>query len=256
MHPRLSVALLAALALAPAALVAQDPFEIQVYEYETVPAGRWNLETHLNYVAKGSTQAEGEVAPSNHQGHLTFELTHGITDAFEFAGYLVLASRPGEGAEFAGWRLRPRIRAPEGWNLPVGLSLAAEVGFPQDAYEADDVTLEIRPVIEKRIGRLQVDLNPVVGRSLKGPGTEEGWDFEPGARVGLTLTPMLDLSVEYYASLGKVFDWSPKDAQVHQFFFGGDIALSEDVVWNLGVGVAATDIGNQKVLKTRLGWMF
>ncbi len=30
---------------------AQDPFEIQVYEYETVPKGMWNLETHINYVS-------------------------------------------------------------------------------------------------------------------------------------------------------------------------------------------------------------
>ncbi len=30
-------------------LGAQDAFETQVYEYETVPKGMWNLETHLNY---------------------------------------------------------------------------------------------------------------------------------------------------------------------------------------------------------------
>src|SRR5206468_1532307 len=34
--------------------IAQDPFEIQVYEYETVPKGEWNLETHLNYIARGT----------------------------------------------------------------------------------------------------------------------------------------------------------------------------------------------------------
>lgn len=33
---------------------AQDPFEIQVYEYETVPKGMWNLETHINYVGRGT----------------------------------------------------------------------------------------------------------------------------------------------------------------------------------------------------------
>ena len=41
-------------ALFPIAARAQDPFEIQVYEYETVPKGRWNLETHLNYVGVGT----------------------------------------------------------------------------------------------------------------------------------------------------------------------------------------------------------
>ena len=36
-----------------AAVFAQDPFEIQVYEYKTVSKGMWNLETHLNYTEIG-----------------------------------------------------------------------------------------------------------------------------------------------------------------------------------------------------------
>src|SRR4051812_44711164 len=76
-------------------LIAQDPFEIQVYEYSTVPKGMWNLETHLNYVAEGTKSFEGSVAPTNNQSHLTFELTRGLTGHFELAGYLVLAHRIG-----------------------------------------------------------------------------------------------------------------------------------------------------------------
>jgi len=51
---------------------AQDPFEIQVYMYETVPKGMWNLETHINYVGKGTRRFEGPVAPTNNQFHLSF----------------------------------------------------------------------------------------------------------------------------------------------------------------------------------------
>jgi hypothetical protein len=36
------------LALIALTVHAQDPFEIQIYEYETVPKGMWNLETHIN----------------------------------------------------------------------------------------------------------------------------------------------------------------------------------------------------------------
>jgi len=237
-------------------LSAQDPFEIQVYEYQTTPTGRWNLETHLNYTAKGTTEAENGVAPSEGQTHLTFELTRGITDVFELAGYLVLASRTGARTDFAGWRLRPRVRAPESWNLPVGLSLSMEVGFPTSDYEENSATLEVRPIIEKVFGRLQVDLNPVIGRALSGPGTVDGWDLEPGGRLGITTTDRLDLSVEYYASLGSPSDLLPADEQVHQFFFGGDYALAENIIFNLGIGFGTTDVGNRLVYKSRLGWMF
>lgn len=237
-------------------LHAQDPFEIQVYEYATVPKGKWNLETHFNYTARGVTQYEGSVAPTEKQAHLTFELTRGLSDYFEMAGYLVFARQAGASPDFAGWRLRPRVRLPERWHLPVLLSLSAEVAFPRDAYEAADATLEIRPILERQFGPVAVDLNPVLGRSIKGPGSDEGWDFEPGARVGVTVTPKLDLSVEYYGAFGPVSDFLPAAEQVHQIFGGGDLLLRENVVFNFGLGLGATSAGNRTVLKARLGWMF
>lgn len=245
---------LAAIVVPPAA--AQDPFEIQVYEYVTTPKGRWNLETHFNYTARGTTVHAGRVTPSQGQSHLTFELTRGITELFELAGYVVLAKRESHGPDLVGWRVRPRIRAPESWNLPVRLSLSTEVAFPRALYDEEKVTLEVRPIIERQFGRLLIDLNPVIGRSLDGPGTDDGWDFEPGARVGLTVSRIVDVSVEYYGSLGPVSGFLPADEQVHQFFGGGDLQLRPNVVLNLGLGVGATDAGNRMVLKARLGWMF
>ena len=60
----LAAGVIAASAISPSTAKAQDPFEIQVYEYATVPAGKWNLETHLNFVHRGTTAAEGLVAPT------------------------------------------------------------------------------------------------------------------------------------------------------------------------------------------------
>jgi hypothetical protein len=235
---------------------AQDTFEIQVYEYVTVPAGKWNLETHLNFVQRGTKLFEGRVAPTEHQTHLTFELTRGITDWFEMAGYLVTAQRSGDAPEYAGWRVRPRVRAPDSWKLPVGLSLSTEVGFPTSEYEEAKTTLEIRPVIEWTRGRFAVDVNPVVGRALSGQGSGDGWDFEPGVRLGWVTTKRLDLSLEYYASTGSITDPLPGKQQVHQFFPGGDFQVTDNVVFNFGVGFGATDVGSRLVYKTRLGWMF
>jgi hypothetical protein len=196
------------------------------------------------------------VAPTRRQLHLTFELTRGITEYFELAGYLVFARRAGESPGFAGWRVRPRVRLPERWKLPVLFSLSAEVGFPRDAYEAADATLEIRPILERQVGPLAFDLNPVLGRSIKGAGSDGGWDSEPGARIGVTLNRVVDLSVEYYGAFGPVGDFLPAEEQVHQFFGGGDFQLRENVVLNLGLGVGATSAGNRTVLKARLGWLF
>ena len=244
------------LILCPAMLHAQDPFEIQVYEYDTVPKGMWNLETHLNYIGSGTRSFDTTVAPTNNQSHFTFELTRGLTDHFELAGYLVLGRRVGEGLEYAGWRVRPRVSLPRSWHLPIDVSLSGEVGFPRDLYEENSVTLEVRPILEKRLGRCQLDFNPVIGRALRGPGQHDGWDFEPAARIAYQWNARLDLSLEYYGALGPVGNLLPGHEQVHQFYPGADINLSENVVWNVGVGVAATESGNQLVYKTRIGILF
>src|SRR5438128_11726534 len=97
--------------LAPVCLEAQDPFEIQVYEYELGPVGVWNLETHMNYTARASR------GYNLNQAHLTFELTRGISKYFELAGYMLNSYDQGHG-EIAGWHIRPRFTLPEEW-LPV-----------------------------------------------------------------------------------------------------------------------------------------
>ena len=43
---------------------------------------------------------------------------------------------------------------------------------------------------------------------------------------------------------------------MHQFFPGGDFQITENVVFNFGVGFGVTDAGNKLVYKTRLGWLF
>ncbi len=235
---------------------AQDPFEIQVYEYPTVPKGMFNLETHLNYVGKGTKFFEETVAPTNNQSHLTFELTHGTTNYFELAGYLALARRVGHRPEYVSWRVRPRVSLPQSWRLPVDVSISGEVGFPRALYDQNSLTLEIRPILEKTLGRWQLDFNPVVGRALRGPGSHEGWDFEPGARLGYRWTERVATSIEYYGNFGPLGDLLPGREQVHQFFPGTDIRFSDNVIWNSGVGIGVTDAGSQLIYKSRIGILF
>jgi hypothetical protein len=249
------VAPLLILCTLPVAGRAQDPFEIQVYEYATVPRGRWDLETHVNHTARGIRLVEDGVAPSEGQTHLTFELTRGITNYFEMAGYLVTARREGAAAEFAGWRLRPRFRLPEDW-LPFKFSLSTEFGFPKRIYEENSITFELRPIFERSFGAVQIDLNPALGKAVRGPASSEFWDFEPGVRIAYTASELLDLSLEYYGATGPLNHVEPRAAQVHQLFPGADINFGPNVVLNFGVGFGLTSAGNTLVYKTRLGWIF
>ena len=254
-HPLLAALLLS---LIPAYLAAQDPFEIQVYEYETAPKGKWDLEAHTNFIFSGVKTPEGSVAPTHHQFHHTYELTRGITEDFELAGYLVLSRRTGVNSvlEYGGWRVRPRYKIPEKLNLPVKLSFAAEVGFPRKQYEDNSITLELRPIVEKNIGKWQFDFNPTISRALRGPGSGEGFAFEPAVRVAFKTSSKLDLTAEYYGGTGPFRHFLPVHEQIHQFYPGFDYQINENLVFNAGIGFAATPAGSQLVFKTRVGWIF
>ncbi len=252
--PSVSCLLLAAFA---AAAPAQDIFEIQVYEYPTVEKSKWNLETHFNYIARGTKAFEGTVAPTERQFHVSFELTRGITENFETAGYLLLAQRPGGGFEYAGARIRPRLRAPERWKLPVDLSLSFEVGLPRPQYEANSVTLEIRPIIEKTFPRFRLSFNPVVTRALRGPDTRQGFDFEPGAKLAYFVAKKrAGLGFEYYGSTGPITGFRPIGKQAHILFPSADIYFTEKTMLNLGVGFGLTGAGERLIWKSRLGYRF
>jgi hypothetical protein len=223
---------------------AQDPFEIHVYEYEKPHLGEYTLETHLNYVGIGTKQPEGSVAPSNNQFHMTGELTAGLTDYASLGFMLLGAARPGGGPDYAGWRLLPHLYVPKSWHLPVDLGLVAEFSFQRTTYEENSRRVEIRPIIEKKIGRLQLDANPVFERALHGPGVGQGWIFEPAVRAGYEAGKRVTPSLEYYGSTGS--------RQIHQFFPGADIKLSEKVLWSAGVGIGATSAGSRLIYKSRI----
>jgi hypothetical protein len=58
--------------------VAQDPFEIHIYEYEPMSLGGYSLEAHLNLTAQGTSLRDGALLPAARQTHLTLEPTAGF----------------------------------------------------------------------------------------------------------------------------------------------------------------------------------
>ena len=232
---------------AAAVACAQDPFEIHVYEYEPMGRGVFTYEAHLNYGVKGTTQFEGTVAPMRHQLHFTSEVTAGLNDEFAVGVMLLSAVRPDHTIEYGGWRILPHFYAPRSWHLPVDVGLVTELSFQNTTFEENSRRVEIRPIIEKHIGRLQLTGNPVLERALHGPGVGQGWGFEPAGRVAWEASKVFTPSVEYYSS------WREK---VHQFSPGGDLKLRDRLTWSFGVGLGATGHGSRLIAKSRFEWSF
>jgi hypothetical protein len=241
--------LFALLALIAARACAQDPFEIHVYEYETLSPLRFTLEQHLNYWAIGSKEFDGTAAPSNDQLHMTYELTGGITNQISVGVMQLNGVIPGTGFQHAGWRVLPHFYAPKSWHLPVDLGLVTEFSFVRPQFLADTRHVEIRPILERTAGAFQLDFNPVFARALHGPGIRDGWTFEPAARVAYgAKSTRLRPYLEWYSEINPV--------QVHQLFPGVDLNLGHDIVWSLGVGTGLTSEPPRLVIKSHLEFEF
>jgi hypothetical protein len=250
------LAVVAGSLLIPSAAVGQNDFEIQVYGSETVPAGSSMVELHSNVAAQGTTRTEDGVVPSQGAFHETIEITQGWTPWFETGFYLFTSIQPGGGWEWVGDHIRPRIRAPESWHLPVGLSLSTEIGYQQRSFSPDTWTLEIRPIIDKQSGPWYVSFNPVFDRAIQGQDAGRGFAFSPDLKISYEVTQRISAGIEYYGSLGPVSGFNPFEEQQQQIFPVIDLNLGPQWEVNAGVGCGLTSSTDRLVLKLILGHRF
>src|ERR1700751_4917874 len=114
---------------------AKDNYEIQVYGADTVAPRTTMVELHSNFTVDGSKAAPGSIYapdgtyPTTHAQHETVEITQGLTKWSELGFYLFTSIGPnGQGWQWVGDHIRPRVRAPDSWHWPVGVSISNELG--------------------------------------------------------------------------------------------------------------------------------
>ncbi|HWV99471.1 MAG TPA: hypothetical protein VNZ64_07220 [Candidatus Acidoferrum sp.] len=234
----------------------QDNYEIQVYGADLIPAGRTMVELHSNYAVDGQTDAINGVLPSNHAFHETLEVTHGFTPWFETGFYVFSSIQPGEGWQWVGDHIRPRVRVPEDWGWPVGLSLSTEIGYQRRSFSEDTWSWELRPIIDKQWHRWYFAFNPALEKSLHGLNSNAGFEFAPSAKISFDVTKVVAAGVEYYSSLGPVGRFSSWGEQQHQIFPTIDLNLSPDWEFNFGVGFGLTRSTDDLLVKLILGYRF
>jgi hypothetical protein len=235
---------------------AQDSYEIQVYGSETVAAGKTMLELHSNFTVNGERNVVNGVLPSYHAFHETLEITRGFTPWFETGFYVFSSIQPHGGWQWVGDHIRPRVRVPEEWHWPVGLSLSTELGYQQRTFSEDTWTWELRPIIDKQWGRWYIAFNPSFEKSLHGTSSNAGFGFAPSAKIGFDLTKLVTVGVEYYSSLGQIGNFGPWQGQQQQIFPTLDLNLSPDWEINFGVGFGLTGSTDGLLVKLIFGRRF
>src|SRR5579864_6780295 len=168
---------------------AQENYEIQVYGSETAAPRSTFVELHSNFTFQGSKTGGDGVLPTEHELHETVEITQGWTNWFETGFYIFTAVPSGQGWKWVGDHIRPRVRAPESWHWPVGASMSFEFGYARPNFSTSVWSLEIRPIVDKQMGRLYWSVNPALERAFTGPESVRGWEFSPDAKLSWNFTP-------------------------------------------------------------------
>jgi len=235
---------------------AQENYEIQVYAYDQVEPHHTMIELHSNFTINGSKTIEDGILPTNHAQHETIEITHGFTDWFETGFYIFTYQRNGNGIQWVGDHIRPRVRIPKKWNWPVGLSLSNEIGYQRRKFSADTWTWEMRPIIDKQMGRWYWSFNPTFDKSFHGESVHQGFVFSPNVKISYDFTKKIAGGIEYYGSLGPATGFFPVSEQQHQIFPAIDLNLSPNWEVNFGLGVGVTRSTDHLIAKMILGYRF
>lgn len=229
---------------------AQEAYEIQVYGSGTMAPHYTIFELHSNISSSGPRNESS----FTHPVHETLEITTGITQNFELGFYLFNRINDGK-FQYLGSHIRPRVKAPDSWNWSWGASMSVEAGFVKDPVtQKTDWDYEIRPILDKTIGKNYISLNP----AFDGVFDTQDFSFSPNIKYSYLVNPKYALGVEYYGVFGKPFNWDKYEYQTHQIYAVADLFLDPayEVIFGVGRGItASSDIWNFRlILGRRVHW--
>jgi len=233
-------------------IYAQENYEIQVYASPTMTKGSTIFELHSNFTFDGEKNIVDGVRPPYHSLHETIEITHGITENFELGFYLFTNYTSPYGFRIIGTHIRPRVKVPDKWKWPLGVSLSAEIGLQSKKYSSDTRSIEIRPVFDKQFKDFYLSFNPVFGIGLKGVNEDHTPTFAPNIKTSYTFNKVA-LGFEYYGDIGQVNQVPGFNEQSHALFLAADLYLDPKWEFNFGPGFALTDATDPFVFKLLVG---
>jgi hypothetical protein len=136
------------------------------------------------------------------------------------------------------------------------VSISTEIGYQRPEYSPDTWTWEIRPIVDKQIGRWYLAFNPALERTLHGPDVNQGLGFSPAFKVGYDFTRVVNAGLEYYADYGRLGEFSALHEQQQQIFAVTDLNVSPKWEINIGVGLGPTAATDRLIVKGILGRRF
>jgi len=141
--------------------------------------------------------------------------------------------------------------------LPVDLALYGEYKLPSPGYKSYE-ELEIKLIMEKDFGFHQVVLNPTFEKKISGEDVGEGVEFVFNAAYAYTGSLVFQPRLEYYSSLGELYEPHAFTEQKNYLFPSFDLFFGRygQFRWHAGVGIGLTNPADNLIVKSILSWEF
>ena len=241
-----------------ASAAASFPDEIQVYLDDVRAPGERGLELHVNTTPRGVSEPEYPGAVRNHHGlRITPEFSYGIARNADI-GLYVPTLRDGSGNLYLpGLKLRAKwipIRGDEktgGWYLGVN----GEISNISRKFSESRVSTEIRTIAGYRSETWLIGVNPILSWSLSPGQRENNPEFEMAWKISRSVAQGIALGFEYYAGMGKLRNYLPRDQQDRTLYLTADVNRAP-WIFNLGIGRGLTDATDPWTIKAIFSFEF
>jgi hypothetical protein len=190
-----------------------DPFEFQVYGYQTQGQGHLDPELLSSYIVAGHAQGQGGSSPtyaSQSMQRYALELEYGLTDKIDFAYYLNLAKPDAENFQYAGSKFRFRGRFAEAGELPVDLGWYSEIEWWSSKFNDDQVEAEMMLTLQKDIGNWTLIVNaPDVDKVIVGDNRREVFEVGYRGEASYQWSEQTRVGLQFYGAPGQVNNFTP-----------------------------------------------
>jgi hypothetical protein len=229
----------------------------KVYGYDTAEQGEVEAVLWTSYVAQSDNPHAffGETVEREGLWAHTLEMEVGLTDRLMIAGYLDFQDPKGKSFSYTRARavfLRYRF-AKEGAFF-FDPAVYAEYYVPRSSYSGSE-TLEVRLILERAFGNVNLRLNPIFEKATSGDEIEEGVEFEYAAGLYYEGLDALRPGLEFHGETGEFSGFESGSEQTHLVVPTVDFELGE-VEWHLGAGLGLTDASDDVTLKSILSYEF
>ncbi|HUK34000.1 MAG TPA: hypothetical protein VLV86_08835 [Vicinamibacterales bacterium] len=245
----LSAAAVLCLLAIPRAVRAQTD-EIQVYDAELTPVGKFNLTWHNNFTPEGNAVPAfpgANVADKSWNG--VTEWAYGVTPWFEAGLYLPLYSYDKNlGEVYDGFKLRALFAVPHAADRTFFYGVNFEFSINQKHWDDNRFSSEIRPIIGWHLKPWDIIINPILDTEYDGL---KNLTFAPASRIAYNFNDKWALAAEEYAEYGPLRGFYSASNQSHMLYAVVDHTMKL-FEFEAGAGFGLTSATDSVTLKLLL----